>query len=144
MDSGFTRRKPAHWNGWWLLMWFVSAPSLVVSAFFVPFAVWIGLALVGFLLPEVVSLVKKDDSLPPLTHTIRHFLPNWVAFPLIYFSLGSVGAFWLDLDRHFAVGALMGLLGWLTDHFTVTYAGSDPHPFRSEDKALDTNAPMPL
>lgn len=120
---------PGNWNRWWLLMWFVTAPALVVSAFFLPFWAWVGAATIGFALPEIVSVVKKNDSLPPLTHTIRHFLPNWLAFPLIYFSLGSVGANWLGFDRPVRVGALMGLLGWLTDHFAVTYAQPDPFPF---------------
>ena len=46
-----SRRIPENWNRWWLLMWAVNAP--------VP-----------------VSPVKKDDSVPPQTHTIRHFLPD--------------------------------------------------------------------
>jgi len=86
-------------------------------------------AVVGFLVPELISLIKRDDSLPPLTHTIRHFLPDWLAFPLIYFSLGAVGANWLGFSQPVRIGALMGLLGWLTDHFTVTYARPDPFPF---------------
>jgi hypothetical protein len=116
-------------------MWLVTAPALVVSAFSLPFWQWVAATTVGFVVPELVSLVKKNDSLPPLTHTIRHFLPDWLAFPLIYFSLGSVGANWLDFDRPLRIGALMGLLGWLTDHFTVTYAQPDPYPF--------TNRPQP-
>ncbi len=126
---GFETRIPENWNPWWLGMWFVVSPVLIVSAFLLPFWAWVVAAIGGFLVPEVISIVKQDDSLPPLTHTIRHFLPNWLAFPLIYFALGSVGAHWLDFDRPAAVGALMGLLGWLTDHFTVTYAHPDPFPY---------------
>ena len=132
------RRIPENWNRWWLLMWAVNAPVLVVSAFFVRFWLWVTAAAAGFLAPELVSLVKKDDSLPPLTHTIRHFLPDWLAFPLIYFSLGSVGANWLDFPRPVRVGALMGLLGWLTDHFTVTYAQPDPYPFTNRPTRVGT------
>lgn len=127
--AGFTTRIPENWNTWWVAMWFVVAPTLVVSAFVLPFWAWIVAAGVGFLLPEMISLVRKRDSLPPLTHTIRHFLPGWAAFPLIYFSLGSVGANWLDFERPLAIGALMGLLGWLTDHFALTYAAPDPFPY---------------
>jgi hypothetical protein len=86
-------------------------------------------ALVLFLIPELVSVAIKNGSLPPLTHTIWHFLPNWVAFPLIYGMLGSIGAQWLEFPRSFRVGALFALLGWLTDHFAVTYAHPDPFPF---------------
>ena len=126
---GFERGIPENWNKWWVAMWLVVSPALIVSAFFIPFPLWVGAAVAGFLVPELISIVKRNDSLPPLTHTIRHFLPNWLAFPLIYFSLGSVGAHWLDFPRPLAVGALMGLLGWLTDHFTLTYAEPDPFPY---------------
>lgn len=131
---GFKTTAPANWNRLWLLMWMVSAPGLIVVAFHVSLPIWIALAVLGFGVPEAISLLKKDDALPPLTHTIRHFLPNWVAFPLIYFSLGIVGAHWLGLeDRQWGLGVLMGLLGWLTDHFIGTYARPDPYPFREPD-----------
>ena len=84
-SQGFTTHIPQHWNRWWILYWLLASPALIVSAFFLDFAVWVVLAVIGFLVPELISLVRKDDSLPPLTHTIRHFVPNWVAFPLIYF-----------------------------------------------------------
>ena len=140
-NLGFTGKIPGNWNRLWLLMWAVTAPALVVSAFHLSFWTWVAAAFVGFLVPELISLVKKDDSLPPLTHTIRHFLPNWVAFPLIYFSLGSVGANWLDFPQPLRIGALMGLLGWLTDHFTVTYAGSDPFPYSHREERPGADAP---
>ena len=138
---GFNKTIPENWNKLWLVMWAVTSPTLIVSAFHIEFRVWVVAALVGFLLPEMISLIKKQDSLPPLTHTIRHFLPNWVAFPLIYFSLGAVGANWLDFPQPIRIGLLMGLLGWLTDHFTVTYAGSDPHPFSKREKRPGARAP---
>jgi len=138
---GFNK-KPANWNTWWVIMWALTAPTLVVLAFHIDFVPWIGAALVGFLLPEMISILKRKDSLPPLTHTIRHFLPNWIAFPLIYFSLGSVGAKWLEFAIPLRIGLLMGLLGWLTDHFTVTYAGEDPFPYsRRNDPSTTDNQP---
>jgi len=127
--EGFSGNIPENWNKLWVWWWLLGSPAIVVSAFLLPFWAWIPTAVLGFLTPEIVSVVKKDDSLPPLTHTIRHFLPNWLAFPLIYGSLGSVGANWLDYPRPLAIGALFGLLGWLTDHFSVTYAGPDPFPY---------------
>lgn len=133
---GFNK-KPTEWNTLWILMWAVTAPTLVVLAFHIDLLPWVGAAAAGFLLPEMISIIKRRDSLPPLTHTIRHFLPNWIAFPLIYFSLGSVGAKWLDFANPLRIGLLMGLLGWLTDHFAVTYAGKDPFPFRNDDTVLD-------
>lgn len=138
---GFERGIPDNWNTWWVVMWLVVSPTLIVTAFFVPFPLWVGAAVVGFLVPELVSIVKQDDSLPPLTHTIRHFLPNWLAFPLIYFSLGAVGAHWLEFPRPLRVGALMGLLGWLTDHFTVTYAKPDPFPYSNRELRPGTRRP---
>ena len=136
---GFKTKAPANWNRLWLAMWFLSAPAIIIAAFHVPFRVWVGLAIVGFGIPEAVSLQKGDDAFPPLTHTIRHFLPNWAAFSLINFSLGSVGAHWLGLSsRQWGIGALMGLLGWLTDHFIGTYARPDPHPFTGDGKKIGT------
>lgn len=131
---GFKTKTPENWNHLWVLWWVVGSPALIVAAFHVSFAVWVVLAVVGFLVPELISLQRKDDALPPLTHTIRHYLPNWAAFPLINFALGSVGAHWLGLSsRQWGVGALMALLGWLTDHFIGTYARPDPHPFGNPD-----------
>jgi hypothetical protein len=140
-NLGFNRRIPENWNPVWIGMWAVAAPTVIVSAFFVSFWIWLVIAIVGFLVPELVSLVKQQDSLPPLTHTIRHFLPNWVAFPLIYFSLGSVGAHWLDFSEPVRIGLLMGLLGWLTDHFTVTYATRDPFPYSHRVEKPGSDAP---
>ena len=136
---GFKTRVPQNWNKWWVGMWIVAAPALIVSGFHLPFAWWLLAAIVGFGVPEGISVGKKDDSLPPLTHTIRHFLPNWLAFPLIYFSLGSVGAHWLEFARPLAVGLLMGLLGWLTDHFTLTYAQPDPFPYTHREARPGTD-----
>jgi hypothetical protein len=137
--TGFTVRIPHNWNKWWVLMWLTAAPAVIVSAFFLPFSRWVVAAIIGFLVPELISIQRKKDSLPPLTHTIRHFLPNWLAFPLIYASLGSVGAYWLSFPRPFGVGALMGLLGWLTDHFIVTYGRPDPFPYSQRTLRLGTD-----
>jgi hypothetical protein len=142
-DLGFHARPPSNWNGWWVLMWALTTPVLLVLAFVLPitwawWGLWLGAAAILFGVPEGIGVAKTSDSLPPLTHTIRHFLPNFVAFPLIYGSLGAVGARWLRLGfpRFWGVGAMFGLLGWMTDHFTVTYARPDPHPHRlGEDEA---------
>jgi signal transduction histidine kinase len=142
---GFTRRIPENWNKLWLAMWGVTSLTLLVSAFFVSFWIWLPAAIIGFLVPEIVSIVKQNDSLPPLTHTIRHFLPNWAAFPLIYFVLGSIGAHWLGYTEPLRVGALVGLLGWLTDHFVATYARPDPFPYTHQEPPASATAPrMPL
>jgi len=143
---GFSTNIPAQWNRWWLLMWAATSAVLLASAFFVPFwPTWTIAALVLFLIPELISVWKRDDGLPPLTHTIRHFLPNWIAFPLIYGLLGTIGSQWLGFARPFRVGALFALLGWLTDHFTVTFAHPDPFPFSQRARRAGTDSPrMPL
>ncbi|HEX9374783.1 MAG TPA: hypothetical protein VGB19_00850 [Actinomycetota bacterium] len=139
---GITLQTPEHWNKWWILMWFVTGPGLIVLAFFIPFWAWVPAALVGFLLPEIISLVKEKDSLPPLTHTIRHYLKDFLAFPIIYFAVGAVGAHWLDFRRWWAVGGLFALLGWLTDHFSVTYAHPDPFPFTGGPRVEPQRRPL--
>ena len=139
-ERGFARHIPPGWNKWWLAMWGITSPVVIVSAFFVDFLIWLPIAIVGFLVPEVFSIVKKSNSFPPLTHTIRHFVPDWAAFPLIYFALGSVGAHWLDFAEPLRVGAILGLLGWLTDHFTVTYDRPDPYPYPQPGPGLTTGA----
>jgi hypothetical protein len=119
---------PTPWSKAWLTMWVVVLVAVPVAAFFLTFSEWSILATVAFGVPEGLSLVRQNDAFPPLTQTIRHFLPSWFAFPYIYFMLGSIGATWLGFANPFRLGALMGLLGWLTDHFTVTYANPDPRP----------------
>ncbi len=104
---GFSVSVPEQWNRWWLAMWAVVSVGLLVGVFFVPFwPVWLIAAAVFFLIPELISVSVKNDSLPPLTHTVRHFLPNWLAFPLIYGLRGSIGATWLDFPRPFRLGGL--------------------------------------
>lgn len=143
---GFKTVVPRQWNRLWLIMWVVVSAILLTSALFVPFwPVWLIAAGVLFLVPELISVAIKNDSLPPLTHTIRHFLPNWFAFPLIYGLLGTIGAEWLEFPRPFHLGALFALLGWLTDHFAVTYAHPDPFPYSQRAARAGTDRPrMPL
>jgi hypothetical protein len=142
---GFRARVPQHWSKPWLLMWVVNSAVLIVSAFFVDVGPWTGMAVGLFLLPEAVSLIKKDDGLPPLTHVIRHFLPNYLAFPLIYGALGGAGAKWLGFERPAGIAALMALLGWLTDHFTLTYGQPDPYPYTHRQRRAGTEtARLPI
>lgn len=136
--EGFHARPPANWNRWWLIIWFVSSTTLLTLAFFLPFwPWWLLAAAIGFGIPEGISLLERTDSLPPLTHTIRHFLPDWLAFPLIYFLLGTIGATWLGFPRPLHLGGLFGLLGWLTDHFSVTHAHPDPFPFTGGERGKE-------
>jgi hypothetical protein len=122
-------------------MWGVVSVTLLVLAFFLSVEWWAGSAAIGFGVPEGISLMKRDDAFPPLTHTIRHFVPSWLAFPLIYFLLGSIGATWLGFSRPFHLGGMFGLLGWLTDHFTVVYRKPDPFPFSRRVAQADVETP---
>jgi hypothetical protein len=145
-DLGFRARPPTGWNARWVLMWGITAPTLLLLALVFPVTwgfwwLWTLAALILFGIPEWIGVWNTNDNLPPLTYTIRHFLPNWLAFPLIYGFLGAVGARWLGFGypRFWGVGAMFGLLGWLTDHFTITYARPDPLPHRlgaGEEAAL--------
>jgi hypothetical protein len=119
--------KPARWSKAWLALWGVVVPLLLVAAFTITVPQFVAAVVVLFLVPELIGL-KRGDSLPPLTQTIRHFLPGWLAFPLIYGLLGAFGAKALGYERWWAVGVLFGLLGWLTEHFTFTYLEGDPRP----------------
>lgn len=139
---GFNTRVPATWNTTWVLMWAALSALLLIAAFQVLFRTWLVLAVLFFGIPEVVGISVKKDALPPLTHCIRHFLPNFAAFPLIYGLLGAIGAKWLQFPHPWHVGGLFALLGWLTDHFEVTYL--DPDPGNSEltpqaQEAIDRN-----
>jgi hypothetical protein len=117
-------------------MWAVCSATLLTAAFLVPFwPVWLAMAIVLFGVPEAIGVARNADAYPPLTHVIRHFLPNWIAFPLIYFFFGSIAAEWLEFPRPFHLGALFGLLGWLTDHFADTYQGADPAPREGRERA---------
>lgn len=118
---------PEKWSMVWIGMWVVVTAVLIAAAFTVSVPWFLGAFFVLFFIPELISL-KKGDSLPPLTQTVRHFLPVWLAFPLLYGLLGAYGAKALGYGRWWAVGVLFGLLGWLTEHFTFTYMEEDPWP----------------
>ena len=124
---GFNTRVPITWSRVWVLMWALSSAGLLTAVFFVSFwPTWLVLTLLFFAVPEAVGVHASGDAFPPLTHVIRHFLPNYVAFPLIYGLFGAVAAKWLGFPRPMPVGALFAVLGWLTDHFQATYLGPDP------------------
>lgn len=133
--DGFRLRPPPSWSKLWLLMWLVTTPTWVVLAFVFPISEedgWVAAVafLVLFLTPEIISIGDKNDRFPPLTHTIRHFLPNDFAFPLIYGALGAIGGRWFGftLWRYLGLGAMFAILGWLTIHFTLSYTRPNPHP----------------
>ena len=133
------------WSGWWLLMWVVTTPIWITTAFLFPIAEegnwWKapGAFLVLFLVPEMISIFDNGDGLPPLTHAIRGFIPTDFAFPLIYLLIGAVGGCWFGFPtmRYVGLGVLFAILGWLTIHFTIAYMGPDPRPRRSRREGHD-------
>lgn len=132
--DGFHLKPDPEWSIWWLVMWVVTTPIWVAVAFIYPISEegrwWIAPTafLVLFLVPEIYSIRRRDDRYPPLTHTIRHFIPTDLAFPLIYFAVGAVGGRWFafPVARFLGLGAMFAILGWLTIHFTLAYIGPDP------------------
>ena len=94
--------------------------------------------------PEAIGIRARGDAFPPLTHVIRHFLPNYIAFPLIHGLFGAIAARWMEFPRPWPLGALLALLGWLTDHSQATYFNPDPggvltpHAVEAIDRSRET------
>lgn len=83
--QGFTMRIPTRWSRPWVGMWLACSAALLVLAFFIPlWPQWVVATIPLFFLPELISIRARHDAYPPLTHTIRHVIPNWFAFPVIY------------------------------------------------------------
>lgn len=124
------------WNRRWVRYWLASSVTWVTLALVLPvrwsmFILWLSTFVVLFLFPELWSVFQRDPVFPPLTQTIRHFLPNDAAFPLLWGLPGAAFARGLGVLpwwRILFVGVGTALLGWFTIHFTVVYARPDPHP----------------
>jgi hypothetical protein len=123
------------WATWWIYLWAAVALTLIGLAFVpaVPFPWWCAATAVGFGTMEGIG-VATENPYPPLTHVIRHYLPEWVAFPAIYGLTGAAGETWTThlwhtpIPHAVTVGGIIALLGWFTTHFAATYLAADPHP----------------
>lgn len=109
------------WSPAWIAMWVINSIILVGAAFLLPFWQWLSLAAFLFAIPEILSIRKRKDRWPPLTFVIRRYLPRWFWFPLMYGTFGAVSAYWFGAKHPLRMGALFAVMGWLTNHFTVTY-----------------------
>ena len=87
--------------------------------------------------PEYIGLHREGDQYPPLTHVIRHFVAGWLAFPLLYGTLGLWGGKALGFPRWWAIGGLCAGLGWITHHFMFTYINADQFPRDPNEKPED-------
>ncbi len=135
-------QEKAGWKVWWQWMWVVTTVTWIPIAFLYPITgkgkVWVHptwtISLVAFLalflLPELISVRKGDDALPPLTHMIRGYLPDDLVFPAMYLLVGSLGGRWFGFSftRYAGLGVIAAILGWLTIHFTMAYMGPNPRP----------------
>lgn len=118
---GYLRETPGTWSRWWLLMWAVIVSCLLAAVPGLTVREWLSVATVAFGVPETFAVLRQSDPYPPLTHVIRHFLPQWAAFTLIYGAFGSIASHWLGFAQPLRMGALFALLGWLTSHFETVY-----------------------
>lgn len=115
------KREMVTYNPWWVAMWVAVSAYLLVSLFLLPFEVWSLHALLGFGVPELVGISVKRDPFPPLTYVVRRYVPRWLTFTLVYGFFGAAGANWFGFRHPVRMGLLFALLGWASNHFTVTY-----------------------
>lgn len=109
----------------WVVLWVWNVAALAVyAALHFPPRDFAASLLVGFLLPEMVGLRRHRDALPPLTYVVRRYVPRWVP-TAVTFGVGAWMAFaFLPVVEHPAVvgSAIAGLVGWLDNHWAVTYS----------------------
>lgn len=107
------------WSGWWTLLWGINVLALLVLAFHMDVEHWIATFMALFMLPELVGLRRHRDSLPPLTYVTRRYLPRWLP-DLLTFAGGALLAVLYPTPWFWILDA--GLVGWLTNHWDVTYS----------------------
>ena len=132
--KGVYSEQRDRWHPLWKLMWILSTPTWIAIAFIYSITEagrqWIAPTafILLFPVPELVSIRRRDDRLPPLTHMIRGYIDDDFAFPSIYFLVGALGGRWFGfpVTRFVGLGFIAAILGWLTIHFTLSYLGPDP------------------
>jgi hypothetical protein len=120
MPSPNPIKAAAYYSRWWVRLWLLDVIALAAYAPFAPLGHWLAAFAVLFLLPEMIGLRVRGDALPPLTYVTRRYLPRWAPTALTFAAgvwlaiLWQVSAFWV---------ADAGFVGWLTNHWDVTYDG---------------------
>lgn len=119
-------------NKWWVVMWAISCAALLAMLYEgVTPEQWATSALILFLLPELLGLVHRGDSLPPLTYTVRRYVPRWVPVAITWgiaawmFYVWCIPVDGMTMAAHplIVAIAIFGVAGWLTNHWDVTYDG---------------------
>lgn len=114
---------PAMWSRWWVLMWIVLAAVLIPLAFVLTLQWWAVAAAIGFGVPELIGIRKKDDRYPPLTHVISRYTKRWYAIPLMGGLIAAATVAWFGGPWPWVVGifAAVTLHDWAEDHFDVEF-----------------------
>jgi hypothetical protein len=81
---------------------------------------------------EIFGLIEAKSGYPPLTDCIREYVPEWLAFALLFFFVGLGGGTWFQVCPRYGLAVLVGFLGWLTAHFSVTF--NQPKAFQETVK----------
>lgn len=113
----------ARFNRWWVIMWAASVVALVaLVAYGASPGAWLAAAVFLFFIPEGVGLIRRGDGLPPLTMTVRRYVPRWAVLPAVWGIAALALVTWSPLPR-WGVVAIAVVAGWLTNHFDVTFDG---------------------
>lgn len=125
-------------NRWWIALWVVN--TLALLGYFASGAsplAWTTAALVLFLLPEMIGVRVRGDSLPPLTYAVRRYVKRWIPDAATWGLAGWMayawclphwdGTAWLPPQAEHPLlvfSLILGVAGWLTNHWDVTYDGA--------------------
>lgn len=119
------REIGARFNPFWTGLWAVNTVALVALLIMgVTPAVFLAAAFALFIVPEAVGLRKRGDSLPPLTFAIRRYVPRWCVDTVVYGLAAWAAVTWWSRPHHvLIVVAIAAIVGWLNNHFDVTFDG---------------------
>lgn len=127
------------WNPWWIVMWWTTTITWVTYSIVVrDFTRGASAFVVLFLVPELISIAKSQDNLPPLTHVIRSTFRNVeISMPLITGASGAVIASWTNTTLRLVgfAGMASAALGWLIAHFLNAYAAKSPRVSTAQEEA---------